>query len=161
MLGLSYAGQIAGSGLWSEISQMMPGSEGAAYMRFSAGAGHYFANDLYTMLEYHYNQAGMTSPQPGLRQADNIYAYTQGGVFLRAQHYLATALAYPVTPLIRLQGQLIQNIDQNSQLITAVYQQSLADEWTMRFGGYLGNGKQDTEFMKYPELIYLEFEIYF
>ncbi|MFW7379637.1 MAG: hypothetical protein ACOH5I_12565 [Oligoflexus sp.] len=160
MLGFGYASQIAGSGVWSEFSHVdvKEKAGGGSYNRASIGAEHYFTNEVYLLGEWHYNGAGKKNFR---LLPSTTYAYQEGGVYLLGRNYVSFALSYSLTPLTQIQGQMTRNLEQSSQFVSGHFQYQLAEDWQVKLGIFSGHGRQDSEFGLYPQMAYLELEVYF
>jgi len=131
------------------------------YHQLSLGLEHRWENTLQLRLELFYNGQGNKSVadyQTALNQYKSLYL---------ARNYIALGGSYEITPLLLAESVLLNNLNDQSQLLSlnAVY--SLSDESEMvfninlPFGQNPDNGMINTEFGSYPVSINLELRSYF
>ena len=97
-------------------------------------------------------------------------AYTRGGVYLLGTHYLAPGIAYQLTPLISLSGQMLFNLSDPSTWIAPQIAYNVAEDIHLSVGGFISIGKRpkngdstqfQSEFGSYPNLFFSSFRVYF
>ena len=91
----------------------------------------------------------------------NQVAYTQGAVYLLGKHYLAPGFRYEFTPLRQWHGQMLINLNDPSAYLNSVFEFSLAEDVYLDFGLLYGMGPSNSEFMLYPNVVYLAVKRYF
>jgi hypothetical protein len=168
LLGLDLARSIGGAGAWLETAYVFS-EEGSDedYFRLSVGSDYSFTEKLYGYLEYHFNGAGESEAE---RYFDNIgeTAYTDGAVYLLAQHYIAPGFSYQFTPLLIFGGHALINMNDGSFLASPIFEYSFADDLTSEFGAYIGVGAEssnplipESEFGLYPDTYFVSLNYYF
>ncbi|MCK5132113.1 MAG: hypothetical protein KAR40_08185 [Candidatus Sabulitectum sp.] len=160
LVGTSLNRAIGGSVGWIESAVTKP-NEGSTYWRLSTGLERSFHNSiLYGFLEYHYNSPGASS---GENYAINSTtpAYTTGGVYLMAKHYLATGISITATPLLTLNGNGLLNLNDLSARLSASGDYSLSDNSAFNAGISCGLGSDETEFGNLPTVFHSILSMYF
>ncbi len=151
---------LGGSVGWVEAACTKPEKEDS-YWRLSTGFERSFWNStLYGFLEYHYNSPGTKNYEEYSANL-NQPAYTTGGVYLMAKHYLATGLSVTATPLLTLNGSSLLNMNDNSIQLTAGGEYSLSDNSAVEAGISKGFGTIGTEFGNIPTFFHLIYSLYF
>lgn len=156
---------IGDFGFWAEVAGVT-GDEN--YVRASTGFDYAFTENVFGMIEYHYNGAGAKDPA-NYGGRFSATPYQVGGVFLLGRHYLIPALSLQLSPLVSLQFQSLVNLDDRSSfsLLAAAY--NVAENFYMDFGlyGFSGagiNGPPPTLGSEYggsPTTFYVSLKYYF
>jgi hypothetical protein len=156
-------------GYWFEIAQVWNGEE---YLRLSTGLDYAFGENLYGMIEYHYNGAGSRSSSD-YPELPGEFAYQKGGVFLLGQNYLIPAINWTVSPLLSLSLQSISNLDDSSSFINLSGEYSISENLYANFGLYYFYGDAlkftpsppylqiTSEYGMNSDLLYLALRYYF
>lgn len=168
LLGLDLARSIGGAGAWLETAYVFS-EEGSDenYLRLSVGSDYSFTDKLYGYLEYHFNGAGESDSENYFDNIGNT-AYTDGAVYLLAQHYIAPGFSYQFTPLLTFGGHALINMNDGSFLASPIFEYSFADDLTSEFGAYIGVGAEssnplapESEFGLYPDTYFVSLNYYF
>lgn len=188
LLGFDLARSIGGAGFWIETAYVQHSSiqedyvyYGISrlavkenYLRSTIGFDYSFGALTYTSIEYHYNQAGESTPEKYLVNSFNL-AYTDGSVYLMGRHYIIPTVSYQITPLMTFTGQVWWNITDNSFLIIPSVEYNIAENLYLAGGGYFGIGKgpkflanqiaffirAKSEFGSYNNSLFTSFRFYF
>ena len=159
-LGASLNRAIGGSVGWIESAVTKPENEDS-YWRLSTGLERSFHNStFYGFMEYHFNQPGVSS-HSDYQQNSTQPAYATGGVYLMAEHYLATGLSVTATPLLTLNAGNLLNMNDHSIQLSAGGDYSLSDNSALNGGISGGTGSDGTEFGNLPTIFHLIFSVYF
>ncbi len=165
-LGIDLLTSYKGANFYLEALSTNPRDEGS-YLRATTGAEYQWRDDLYTIFEFHYNGAGQTKPE-NYTQLDNTFATTKGGVFYLGQTYINLILNYQIHPLHSLTISGIQNLNDNSTLLSPSWVWSVSEIWEVNAGAFVGIGAKSTtiaqtksEFGLLGESIYLKAKYYF
>ena len=160
LLGASINRPLGGAVAWIESAVAKPDND-KSYWRISTGLERSFRNNtLYSFLEYHYNSPG-TSTMENYQINSSTAAYTNGGVYLRAKHYLAAGLSITVTPLLTFNTNALINMDDQSGQTSLNADHSLSDNWALNSGISSGFGTEESEFGNFHSLFYLILSVYF
>ena len=175
LVGFDVARGIGGAGFWLETAYVFatpfdggPDVSGN-YLRTSVGLDYSFGGETYTFIEYHFNGAGARKPENFLTNLEQP-AYTRGGVYLLGTHYLAPGIAYQLTPLISLSGQMLFNLSDPSTWLAPQIAYNIAEDIHLSVGGFVSIGKRpkngdspqfQSEFGSYPNLFFSSFRVYF
>ena len=136
------------------------------------GMDYAFTENIFGMVEYHYNGAGSTNPADYRARFDTT-PYQRGGVFLLGRDYLMPSLTTRLSPLWNLATQAIINLHDHSAFLAITAEYNLADDLYMDFGYYnflgddLGQATDNTtpefqsEYGLNPDTAYLSLRYYF
>ncbi|MGA1845329.1 MAG: hypothetical protein ACMUIS_12265 [bacterium] len=181
MVGLDLARAIGGAGVWIEGAYVKPdffrdsnASDGddTGYTRVSIGMDASLTEKLYGFMEYHFNEAGASSPE-GYTDRFSTPAYRDGAVYLMGEHYLAVGGTYQLHPLAPLSATLIHNLADHSLSISPQIDYNIAEDIYLAAGATLGIGKRPyretpsadpllrSEFGAYPDMYWASFRVYF
>ncbi|MCK5036703.1 MAG: hypothetical protein KAS73_12490, partial [Candidatus Sabulitectum sp.] len=159
-LGASLNRAIGGSVGWIESAVTKPENEDS-YWRLSTGLERSFYNStFYGFIEYHFNSPG-TENHEDYSTNLNQPAYTSGGVYLMAKHYLATGISVTANPLLTLNAGSLLNMNDHSIQFSAGGDYSLSDNAALNAGISSGLGEEETEFGNLPSIMHLIFSVYF
>ena len=183
MIGADITRAIGGAGSWLEaayvfayaLSDKRDGT-GEDYLRLTLGCDYSFPGNIYTYIEYHYNQPGAENPDD-YGTILNTPAYIDGADFLLGRQYLIPGTSFQITPLMTLLGQAMVNLTDPSALLVASLDYNISEDIYLEFGAYLGIGESpdlyvapfagtsllafNSEFGSYADMYYTSFRIYF
>ena len=160
MLGGSLNRSIGGAVGWLELAVTKP-DYGNTYQRLSTGLERSFRNSTYTgFLEYHYNSPGRSESAEYIENSTNP-AYTTGGVYLMAKHYLAGGISITATPLLTLSANTLFNMNDHSMQLSAGCDYSLSDNSAVNAGISGGTGAAESELSTLPTTVHLILSTYF
>lgn len=160
LIGASLNRAIGGSIGWVESAVTKPEEEDT-YWCLSTGLERSFRNStLYGFMEYHYNSPGTENLEDYATNSTTT-AYTSGGVYLMAKHYLATGISVTATPLLTLNASGLLNLNDYSARLSASGDYSLSDNSTLNTGISGGAGSEKTEFGNLPTVFHLILSVYF
>ena len=160
LLGASLNRAIGGSVGWIESAVTKPEEEDC-YWRLSTGLERSFHNStLYGFMEYHYDSPGAENHEDYSTNL-NQPAYTSGGVYLMAKHYLATGISVTANPLLTLNASSLLNMNDYSIQLSASADYSLSDNSTLNTGLSSGAGSEETEFGNLLTAFHFIYSVYF
>lgn len=169
LAGFGIQSALGDFGFWFEAAHVWNGDE---YTRASTGLDYAFSENLFGMVEYHYNGAGSRSPEQYIDLFDD-FAYRNGGVFLLGQNYIIPALTWTVTPLFGVTLLAIMNLDDSSAFVNLSGEYNLSDNLYSDFGVYTFTGDHlqytslppnillGSEYGIIPDLFYVSLFYYF
>ena len=168
LLGAGIQGAIGDSGYWLEIANVTGDDD---YTRASIGLDHAITDNIYIMVEYHYNAIGASSPDQYLKQYERD-AYKEHGVFLLGKRYFASGLNVQISPVTALSFQAIYNQDDHSAFSSLSIERHLTDNLYLDLGYYKFFGSSrlryvesdillDSEYGINPNTAYLSLRYYF
>jgi len=180
MTGLNVSGSIGGAGVWFEGSYTFAGllEDGKnmdfdqSFVRLSTGFDYYFPHDIYFFLEYHYSQAGTLKSEEYYANAKlQEAAYSDSGVYLMGEHYLAPGLSWQIHPLVTFAFSVLFNCSDPSAMISASLDWSVVEDVAISAGANISVGKKidisglfpkiNSEFGQYPNIYYVDLKMYF
>jgi hypothetical protein len=182
LLGLDMTRAVGGAGTWLEAGYTFVGAASSHdrnssqdYLRASMGADYSLRDGTYLFVEYHYSEAGSTSPDCYLSELSGV-AFRDGAVYLLGQHYIIPGVSYQITPLIILSGEVLTNLTDPSVLLAPTLEYNISENIYISAGAYIGFGKGPSvenpsqndpslglrsEFGSYPDIYFTSFRIYF
>jgi hypothetical protein len=148
MVGLGLAGSLGGLGLKGEIAGYRgkdvgdPGGDLHDYFAIGAVEAWYrFDNDIVLLVEYLYNGVGEDDPDQYL-EVLNSAPIEEGMSFLLGKHYLLAGPSYEVHPLVKLEGLLIWNIEDDSLFFRPLVDISVTDNLALQIFWSFTEGKK-------------------
>lgn len=136
LVGAGVQSELGAMGFWFETAWV----EGDVdYLRTSTGVDYAFTENIFGMVEYHYNGAGSDEPRDYLTLFETT-PYRRGGVFLLGKHYLMPSLSVQASPLWSIGLQAIVNLNDNSAFSSIAAEFNVAENFYMDFGLYLFKG---------------------
>lgn len=157
LLGGGVQTSLGNFGFWLEAAQVS-GEED--YLRLSTGLDYAFSENIYGLVEYHYNGAGSDTPADYIASLDTA-PYRVGGVFLLGKHYLIPAVSVQLTPLWSLSLQSLANLSDRSMFLSLSAVYNVTENAYMDFGFYYFPGQDLTEYGSNPATLYASLRYYF
>lgn len=164
---IRFAGQtLAGGGVQTSLGDFGFWFEGAGvwgdedYWRVSTGLDYAFTENVYGLLEYHFNGAGANDPA---RYAGNIASapYRVGGVFLLGREYLIPSVNVQISPLWSVSGEALLNLTDNSVFGSFATTYNVSENAYLDLGYYHFLGKRISEYGADPDTLYAALRYYF
>jgi hypothetical protein len=168
LLGFGIQSSVGDFGTWLEFAAVQGDVD---YNRASIGTDYAISENLFFMVEYHYNGAGSEDT------ADYIFEqftkpYEAGGVFLLGQDYLIPSLSWQKSALTTVSLQTLVNLNDQSAFTSLSIDRSISENFYMGLSIYLFTGddiSQDivglpalnSEYGASPSQIFLNFRYYF
>ncbi len=137
LLGAGVQSALGELGFWLETA-FVSGDDN--YNRTSIGVDYAFNENVFAMVEYHYNGAGSSDADSYLGSLNDA-AYRAGGVFLLGENYLIPVVSWQVNTLLGLSFQTLANLDDGSLFVSANADYSLSDNVYLGMGYHHFSGK--------------------
>jgi len=161
VVGIGFTGSSSGAGLRGEATYTDPDS-GQDYWQVILGWDYSFQNKLYAMFEYLYNEGNIEKPAaPGGFTPDANRRVFSGGITTLNRNFLASGLAYDITPLIQASSLLIYDIDDSSVFFTPVLTYNILPDLDWISGMQLFSGGDSSEYGDLPDVYYTSLEWFF
>jgi hypothetical protein len=162
MGGGEFAGQWGGAGLRGEITytwrKQRPEHNA---LRFAVGSDYAFANTLYLVGEYFYNQ-GQPQDLSGEDGFDpTVFLRPANEIFTLKRHFLSGGIGYDVTPLFRLETYSVLDVEGPSAFFMPLARYNLTTNTDIVVGGQLLASSETGEFQGISNLFYLELRLHF
>lgn len=157
LLGAGLQTAVGDYGFWLEAAAVSGDDD---YVRVSTGFDYAFSEDIYGLLEYHFNGAGV-SRETDYPSLPATAPYQRGGVFLLGRHYLIPAVSVQLSPLWSLSAQAIVNLSDGSAFSALSATKSVSQNLYADFGTYLFSGGSTTEYGSNPQTLYMSLRYYF
>lgn len=157
LLGGGLQTAIGGAGFWLEAAAVSGRDD---YVRVSTGLDYAFSEDVYALIEYHFNGAGENEPA-NYAALINSTPYQAGGVFLLGRHYVIPSASVQLSPLWAFGAQAIVNVSDRSAFGSVSATWSVGQNLYADFGLYVFSGDSATEYGDNPQTAYASLRYYF
>ncbi len=160
MGGMEAAGQWGGAGLRAEATYRKrdPSRPENDAFRFTAGADYAFANTLYVVGEYFYNQ-GQPALGPGFSPASLLRFTTE--IFTLNRHFLSGGAGYDVTPLFRVEAYAVVDLAGAGVFFQPQALYNLTPNTDLRAGAQLFASRPGGDFEPLSNLFFVEAVVHF
>ncbi len=160
MGGVEAAGQWGGAGLRAEATYRKrdPRRPENDAFRFTAGADYAFANTLYIVGEYFYNQ-GQPALGPGFSPAALLRFTTE--IFTLNRHFLSGGAGYDVTPLFRVEAYAVVDLAGAGVFFQPQALYNLTPNTDLRAGAQLFASRPGGDFAPLSNLVFAELVVHF
>ncbi|HEY9161474.1 MAG TPA: hypothetical protein VIS94_10355 [Desulfomonilia bacterium] len=172
LLGMTLNAEASGLGLRLEgnYSHPIEGEAHADFFQISLGIDKRWENSLHVILEYYYHGNGKSNPD---QYMERILDYPDIMDPYMGRNYAGIFVMGEPSPLFKLQGVLIANLDDGSILFGPGVIYSISDEAELILGGTIPYGETSfynthdfaldvkSEFGLYPRSVYLLGRVYF
>jgi hypothetical protein len=129
MLTISLQQSLHNTGLWQELSFIQDESKSnKTYHRFSIGFDN-TVSDFLISAEYYYNELGTDQSDQYLSKAVSFNLYTKNAISFLAQQYLFVGANYLEGSQDNFSINYAYNINDNSQLLSAVFNHNINATW--------------------------------
>ena len=165
--GFDVAGQIRGAGLRGELTyrwrRPIAGSAPVSArdaLRLTAGGDYAFANGLYLVGEYFYNQ-GQPDVSPNRALDPNALLRFSDEIFTLQRHFLSAGASYPITPLWKLETYVVGDMAGPSAVVLPRLSHNLSANTDLGFGAQLFTSSRTGEFHGLSDVVYVELVVHF
>ena len=165
--GVDFAGQLRGAGLRGEMTYRwrhpIPGTAPISTrdaLRVVAGSDYAFANGLYLVGEYFYNQGQPDLQRNGVLDLAVLLQYSNE-IFTLHRHFISAGASYPLTPLWKLETYVVTDVSGPSAAILPRLSHNLTANTDLNFGAQLFASSRTGEFHGLSDLAYIEFIVHF
>ncbi|MBF5008683.1 hypothetical protein [Burkholderia pseudomultivorans] len=153
--GIDIASQIGSAGVRGEFT-LNRATTGARYPRALVALDYAFANTLTLSAELYFNGAGTTNPSG----YDFVSLFT-GRIESVAKHYLGGYASYEITPLLKLEGYLVLNLDDGSRFLSPVFTYSIRTNLDWKIGAQMFTGRARSEYGHLHNVYYTQVQWFF
>jgi hypothetical protein len=165
--GLDFAGQLGGAGLRGEMTYrwrhpvpgVIPISNRDA-LRLVVGSDYAFANGLYLVGEYFYNQGQPALQRNGAPALAALLQYSNE-IFTLHRHFISAGASYPLTPLWKVETYVVTDAAGPSAVVLPRLSHNLTANTDLNFGAQLFASSRTGEFDGLSSLVYIEFVVHF
>ncbi|HKI73971.1 MAG TPA: hypothetical protein VJ998_04985 [Pseudomonadales bacterium] len=164
---IRYAGQtLAGGGVQTALGNFGFWFEGAAvwgdenYQRVSTGLDYAFTENVYGLIEYHYNGAGESREQDYPVNVTRA-PYRVGGVFLLGRQYIIPSVNVQLSPLWTVTAQALANLSDGSVFLSLATTCNITENAYVDLGYYHFLGNRLSEYGADPDTLYASIRYYF
>lgn len=165
--GLDFAGQLHGAGLRGEITYRwrhpIPGATPISThdaLRVVVGSDYAFANGLYLVGEYFYNQGQPDLQRNSAADLKFLLLYSNE-IFTLHRHFISAGASYPLTPLWKLETYVVTDVAGPSAVLLPRLSHSLTANTDLNVGAQLFVSSRTAEFNGLSNLAYIEFVVHF
>jgi hypothetical protein len=153
--GVDIATQIGAAGVRGELT-LNHATTGGSYGRALVGLDYAFANTLTLTGELYYNGAGTTNPA-----AYDFASLVAGKIQSVAKHYLGGYAGYEITPLLKIQGYVVVNLDDGSRFLSPVFTYSVKANLDWAIGTQFFMGSPSSEYGHFHNVYYTQVQWFF
>lgn len=168
LIGAGIQSSLWSLGAWMEAARVSGDQD---YWRGSTGVDYAFSENVYGLIEYHYNGAGTGEPGRYILQSTTL-PYRRGGVFLLGRHYLIPALSWQLSPIWTISLQSLTNLDDHSAFYSLSAEFNAAENVYADFGYYHFRGEPvresfsgtpvlASEYGTNPDILFVSLKYYF
>ena len=149
---------LIGAGIQSSLGDFGFWLEGAYvrgddnYTRVSTGLDYAFNDSVFGAIEYHFSEAGASSPEEYISLVDEI-AFQKGGVFLLGRNYLIPVVSWVASPLLTVSTQALINLDDSSAFLSVTGEYSVSENLYTNLGVYVFFGEELDFSLTYPGFV--------
>ncbi len=129
-------------------------------LRLAIGGDYAFANGLYLVGEYFYNQ-GQPDLAPNRPLDPNVLLQFSNEIFTLHRHFVSAGASYPVTPLWKLETYVVGDVAGSSAVVLPRLSHNLTANTDLNFGAQLFASSRNGEFHGLSDLVYIEFVLHF
>lgn len=159
--GFDFAGQRGGAGLRGEATYTWRyQSTQPNALRLAFGSDYAFANTFYLVGEYFYNQGQPAIPS-GLQLSPSILLGLTHEIFTLYRHFLSGGARYNLTPLLRVEGYSVTDLQGPSTFFMPLVRYNLSSNMDLTVGGQLFASTPTGEFAGLHQLFFVEFLAHF
>ncbi|MCW5660016.1 MAG: hypothetical protein KIT60_20130 [Burkholderiaceae bacterium] len=155
VLGLDLAGQLDAAGVRAELTRTRPPA-GAAFWQALLGVDYAFANTLTLSAEAYHDGSGEREPA-----RYDFAALLSGQRRTLARHYAGLRTSYEITPLLKLIGEFVANLDDSSRYIGPRLAWSWRPNVELSVGLQRFGGRAGSELARFPDVTYAQLQWYF
>lgn len=155
MIGFDLAGQIGQAGVRAELTRVRPRA-GQAFVRLLFAIDYAFANTLTLSAEFYRDGSGA-----GNAAAYDFAALATGARQTLARRYLGLHAGYEITPLLKLNTDLVLNLDDRSRFVAPGITWSIRTNLDGSFAVRWFSGAAGSEYAPPPDAAYLSLQWFF
>jgi hypothetical protein len=154
-IGADFARGLGGLGIRGEVTFTRP-TAGPRYGRALLGTDYGFPNTLNLSAELYYNGQGASNPA-----RYDFAALLAGRMLNVGRHYGAVAASYEVTPLLKIVGYVVLNVDDRSGVVWPRLEYSVAADLAIAAGVQRFTGGPKSEYGRFSNLLHGEVRWFF
>ena len=151
VIGADYAGSFKGAGIRAESTYTLAKNE-EPYWKFVLSTDYAFPR-LYVLGEYYYNGQGSRN-----KLFYNMQKLLKGEMLNLAQNYLGLLWSYDIHPLLKLNFQMIYNLDDLSYFFSPSILYSVSSNIDFITGLNRFAGEENSEYGKNSTLLYSQLQ---
>ena len=155
VIGVDLAGQIGQAGVRAELTRVRT-RLGQDFTRSLVGIDYAFANTLTLSAEFYRDGGGTDSSA-----AYDFLALASGLRQTLAQHYLGLHAGYEITPLLKLNTDIVLNLDDRSRFVAPSITYSIRTNLDGSFSVRWFSGPTGSEYARPPGAAYLSLQWFF
>lgn len=159
MIGYEIEGHLFDSGIEvrSEGGIFTNTKDDVSFKKWILGMDYGFENSLILTLEYLYNETDYSqTPMPNFGK--DVFTDV---IMQKDSRYGAAIAGYSFSTLLSGSLLFMYNLDDNSAIAVPSIIYSLSDESTLNIGGFIGFGKEGSEFSEIPKLLFTSISVTF
>lgn len=160
VVGVDFGGSIGAVGLRGEATYTNPDT-GSAFTRLVLSVDYSWPNTLYVLVEYLYNGGNFADSGLSDAELEARERFFNGEIVTQNKNFVATGVGYELTPLLRLDGVSIYDIDDGSLFVSPTLSWNLRSNLDWLVGGQFFGGSDDSEYGDNDTLFFTSLKVYF
>ena len=155
VIGTDLAGQIGQAGVRAELTRVRP-RQGKVFVRSLVGIDYAFTNTLTLSAELYRDGSGADRTA-----AYDFLALATGARQTLARRYLGLHAGYEMTPLLKLNTDIVLNLDDDSRIVAPSITYSIRANLDGSLGLRWFRGPTGSEYARVPDAAYLSLQWFF
>lgn len=160
VIGFDFGGNIGAAGLRGEATFTDPDS-GSSFTRLVLSVDYSWPNTVYLLAEYLYNGGNLKGSGVSDAEIEARERFFNGEIITENKNFLATGLGYELTPLLRIDGVSIYDIDEGSIFLTPSLTWNALTNLDLTVGGQFFAGDEDSEYGDNDSVFFTSLKVYF
>jgi len=160
LVGVDFGGNIGNAGFRGEATYRKP-DNGSGYSQIVLSLDYSWPNSVYFLLEYFYNGGNLGDTDIPDEIIDARGRRFNGEIVTKNSNFLATALGYDFTPLVRFDGLVIYDVDQGGLFFGPSVNWNIIPNLDLRLGAQLSSGDAESEYGDDTDVYFTSIRVYF
>jgi hypothetical protein len=160
VIGFDFGGNIGDAGFRGEATLTDP-DQGSSFARVVLSADYSWPNSLYLLIEYLHNGGNLGNSAVSDAVIDARQRFFDGEIVTRNKNFVATGVGYELTPLIRLDGLAIYDLEDDSVFVNPAFGWNILTNLDLALGAQFFAGDADSEYGDSENLYYASLKIFF
>jgi len=160
VVGADFGGSIGDAGFRGEATYTDP-DQGRSFTRLVLSTDYSWPNTLYLLLEYLHNGGNLAGSGVADIVIEGRQRFFDGEIVTRNKNFVATGIGYEFTPLVRIDGLAIYDVDDKSWFVTPSLGWNIRQNLDFSLGVQLFSGDNASEYGDKDNVYYTSIKVYF
>ncbi|MFQ5735541.1 MAG: hypothetical protein ACE5GY_01590 [Thermodesulfobacteriota bacterium] len=156
VIGIDFSGYVMDSGLRGELAYTLPDA-GDGFLRAVVSFDHTFPSTLYFLAEYLYNGGN----DEDLANPAAAVSASSAEILTKNRNFVGLGAAYDLTPLVRLEGLAVLDIDGASAFLGPSLRYNILENLDLTAGVQVFTGRDGGEYGDASDVYYGQLQLYF